>query len=445
MIYKIPFNSKKLINRWAMYDWANSAFALVITSAIFPTFFTNVSHKVAGVAKDAKVAYVNIFGINVESNALYSYALALAFLVMMVLSPLLSGIADAEGLKKRMMKIFCYIGAIASFALMFFDSNYYWVGIVGIIVGMIGFNGSIIYYNSFLPLITTEENYDRVSARGYAFGYLGSVILLIVNLMMISKPDWFGLDHFENPKALACQISFAMVALWWVGFAQLTFNALPIEPKGQDEGANYFKAGLGKLKIAFNSIQHLPNARRFLMGFFFCAMALQTIMYIATLFAKDVIHLEDSETIIMVLLLQFVGTIGAILFSKLSNVIGNIKAICLTVIIWIGVCICAYLVEQKTPFFIVAACVGLVMGALQSLNRSTFSKLIPIQEDELSSYYSFLDVTEKAAITIGTLSTGLIISLTGSLRNAILIYSICFLVALYFYARVKINHKPKLE
>ncbi len=445
MIYKIPFNSKKLINRWAMYDWANSAFALVITAAIFPTFFTNVSRKVAGVGLNAKEAYINIFGFNIESNALYSYALAFAFLLMMIMSPLLSGIADAEGLKKRMMKIFCYLGACASFGLLFFDSNYYWVGIVGIILGMIGFNGSIIYYNSFLPLITTEENYDRVSARGYAYGYLGSVLLLILNLMMITKPEWFGLDHFENPKTLACQISFAMVALWWVGFAQITFNALPIEPRTADDKINYFKAGFGKLMIAWKSLKHLPNTRRFLYGFFFCAMALQTIMYIATLFAKEVIHLEDSETIMMVLLLQFVGTIGALLFSRLSSRIGNIKAICITVIIWIGVCAAAFLVEEKRSFFIVAAFVGLVMGGLQSLNRSTFSKLIPIKEDELSSYYSFLDVTEKAAITIGTLSTGLIISFTGSLRNAILIYSTCFIIALYFYARIKLVNKEVIE
>ncbi len=445
MIYKIPFNSKKLINRWAMYDWANSAFALVITAAIFPTFFTNVSRKLAGAHTWDREAYVNVFGFSVESNALYSYALALAFLIMMVLSPLLSGIADAQGLKKRMMKIFCYLGSFASFGLMFFDTHYYWIGVVGIILGMIGFNGSIIYYNSFLPLVTTEENYDRVSARGYAFGYLGSVILLVINLCMISKPEWFGLDHFENPKTIACQISFAMVALWWIGFAQITFKALPIEPKGSDTKVNYFKTGFGKLKIAWDSLKHLPNTRRFLYGFFFCAMALQTIMYIATLFAKDVIHLEDNETIMMVLLLQFVGTIGAILFSRLSAKIGNIKAICITVIIWILVCVAAYMVEEKTPFFVVASFVGLVMGGLQSLNRSTFSKLIPIREDELSSYYSFLDVTEKAAITIGTLSTGLIISFTGSLRNAILIYSLCFVLALFFYSKIKITHTEVAE
>jgi UMF1 family MFS transporter len=439
MIYKLPFNSPKLINRWAMYDWANSAFALVITSAVFPTFFTNVSHKVAGVAKEAREAYVTILGFSVESNALYSYALSLAFLTIMILSPLLSGIADAEGLKKRMMRIFCYIGSFACFALLFFDSNHYWIGVLGIIIGMIGYNGSVIYYNAFIPLITTEENFDRVSARGYAFGYLGSVILLVVNLLMISKPEWFGLSRFENPVTLACQISFAMVGLWWLGFAQITFNALPVEQRSAGRRQNYFKAGMGKLKIAWNSLRHLPHMRRFLYGFFFCAMSLQTILYIATLFAKDVIQLKDSETIIMVLLLQFVGTAGAILFSKLSARIGNVRAICIAVFIWICVCIAAYMVVNKTPFFIVASIVGFVMGALQSLNRSTFSKLIPVREDELSSFYSFLDVTEKAAITIGTLSTGLVVSLTGSLRNAILIYSVCFVIALYFYARVKIE------
>lgn len=438
MSYSIPFNSKKLINRWAMYDWANSAFALVITSAIFPTFFTNVSHTVAGVSDKSQKAYVHFLGGTFESNALYNYALSFAFFTLMCMSPLLSGIADARGLKKRMMKTFCYLGSFASIMLLFFSSEYYWVGIVGIILGMIGYNGSVIYYNAFLPLITIEDNYDAVSARGYAFGYLGSVLLLVINLLMITFPHAFGLGGFEHPGAIACRISFAMVGVWWLGFSQITFRALPAEIEGEKVHHGYFRSGINTLRKVWDEVKHLKETRKYLAGFFFCAMALQTIMYIATLYAKDEIRLDDTETIIMVLLLQFVGTLGAILFAKLSHRFGNIRIISLTVIIWIGVCISAYMVTEKLPFFIIASCVGLVMGALQSLNRSTFSKLIPENSLSLSSYFSFLDVTEKAAITIGTLSTGIVTDVTGSLRNAILMYSGCFLIALFFYARIKL-------
>jgi UMF1 family MFS transporter len=423
-----------------MYDWANSAFALVITAAVFPPFFLSVSQRFTGVDKTQK-AIIEFLGFRMESSALYNYILSLAFFILMCLSPLLSGIADARGLKKRMMRTFCYLGSFASIMLLFFDEAHYWIGIVGIIVGMIGYNGSIIYYNAFLPLITKEENYDRVSARGYAYGYLGSVILLIINLLMIKNPEWFGLSGFEHPTTVACQVSFAMVGLWWIGFSQITFRALPAESIGTTLHKGYFRSGFETLRNVWKELKHLPHTRRYLTGFFFCAMALQTILYIATLYSKEEIHLSDTDNIIMVLLLQFVGTIGAVLFAKISDTFGNIRTICLTLVIWIFVCFAAYMVTERIPFFIIASLVGMVMGALQSLNRSTYSKLIPENSLSLSSYFSFMDVTEKAAITLGTLSTGLVTDITGSLRNAILLYSACFLVALLFYSRVKLRTK----
>jgi UMF1 family MFS transporter len=447
MVYHIPFNSKKLINRWAMYDWANSAFALVITSAVFPPFFTGVAERAAKAGHGFMLGdktYINFLGITFEANALYSYALSFAFLTLMILSPMLSGIADASGKKKMMMKMFCYIGSFSCMILLFFVPEFFWIGVVGIILGMIGYNGSIIYYNAFLPLITTEENYDRVSARGYAYGYLGSVILLVINLLMITFPENFGLGSGPEARGLAARISFLSVGVWWIVFSQFTFRALPTEDMGITSHPNYFRNGLHRLQDVWGEVKHLPMTRRYLVGFFFCAMSLQTILYIATLFAKDEIHMEQGELIEMVLLLQLVATVGAVLFAKISNRIGNIITICIAVVIWIIICISAYFITGKMAFFILASFVGLVMGALQSLNRSTFSKLIPENSPNLASYYSFLDVTEKAAITVGTFMYATFTQITGSMRDAILFFSAYFLIALYFYARVKISNRVLL-
>lgn len=430
------FNSKKLINGWVMYDWANSVFALVITSSLFPIYFENITKNIATQVVDGgKIHYIiELAGLKFENTALYSYALAFAFLILMLLSPVLSGIADSLGLKKRMMQLFCTIGSLSCMSLFFFQENTLWIGLLGIIVGMVGFNGSIVFYNSFLPLITTEDNFDKVSARGFAMGYFGSVLLLLFNLTMILKPDWFGGISPKN----STQLSFLLVGVWWLLFAQITFRVLPTEISNNEKGPNVFAKGFHTLRDVWIEVRHLPETRRFLAGFFFCSMGLQTIMLVATLFGTKELKLPQDRLLITILLIQLLGIAGAFLFSRISQLIGNIYSILITIIIWIGITLYAFFaLHTEMEFYFLASTVGMVMGALQTLLRSTYAKIIPDGTPNLASYFSFLDVTEKAAIAIGLFSYGLIEEVTGGMRNATLFLSIYFLFALIFIARIR--------
>ena len=402
---------KKVITAWAFYDWANSVYPLVITSAIFPIFYENVTEKNLG-------GIVEMFGRKFGSSEIYSYAISLSFLIIACVSPALSGIADFSGKKKRFMQFFCYLGALSCASLYFFDTSHITLGLLTIVFASIGFNGSLVFYNAFLPEISEPEDQDRVSAKGFAMGYIGSSILLILNLVLLQV---FQMD---------VRWSFVLVAVWWVAFAQIPFFVLPNNIFGHKPEGNLILKGFRELLQVFKEIRTLPRLKRFLSSFFVYSMGVQTIMLMAVLFAKkEIVGLEDYDLIISILLIQFVGVAGAYLFSKLSSVLGNIKAIGIALFIWIGICIGTYLfVYKPVHFYIVAATVGLVMGGIQSLSRSTYSKLLPDETEDHASYFSFLDVSEKTGIVIGTFLFGYIEGFTGSMRSSILALIIYFVI-----------------
>lgn len=421
---------KKLINSWAMYDWANSVYSLVITSAVFPIYYNAVTPD-----------EVHFAGRTFLRGALYSYALSTAFLFIALISPLLSSIADYRRNKLLFMQFFCYLGAVSCSVLYFFNGDNIYTGIIPFIVAAIGFCGSLVFYNAFLPEIAEEKEQDRVSAKGFALGYLGSVLLLIVNLLMIMQPGWFGMTEGKLPA----KISFLTVGIWWALFAQITFSALRNFQKGYNAGLQPQKnsvssllGGYRELRKVLRELKDLNRLRYFLFSFFFYSMALQTVMYIATLFGTDELKLESTELIITILIIQLVAIAGSYLFSYLSERIGNIGALRIAIIIWAGICIAAYVIfkyialdEQSKSyyFYLIAFCVGMVMGGTQSLSRSTYSKLLPVTEDH-ASYFSFYDVSEKVAIVVGTISYGLIYELTGSMLNSILAFTAFFFVGM---------------
>jgi len=328
------------------------------------------------------------------------------------------------------MQMFCYLGSASCAALYFFDANNIALGLCAFVLATIGFTGSIVFYNAYLPIIVNEEGQDKTSARGFAMGYIGSVILLIVNLVLIMMHDSFGLD-----ESLASKISFITVGLWWAGFAQITFRALRNFEKGKPNygisksGTSTLFGGYTELKIVLSEIRKLPNLRNFLLAFFFYNMAVQTVMYIASLFGSKELKMETSHLIITVLVIQLVAIGGAYLFSYISKKLGNINALLIAIIFWIIICIGAYLVQTEVQFIALAFAVGSVMGGIQALSRSTYSKMLPETEDH-ASYFSFFDVTEKIAIVVGTITYGLIEELTGSMRNSVLALIIFFVIGL---------------
>lgn len=446
-------NNPKTIRAWCMYDWANSAYNLCITSAIFPIYYNAIT-KSAALARGADPAsnnfQVSLFGWEVSSSAAYSYSLSLAYLLVVFVSPILSGMADFGGLKKRMLAFFAILGSVSCGLLFFSTSSNIEYGLGLFMLAAIGWAGSVIFYNSFLPEIATEDRFDEISARGFAYGYAGSVSLLVLNLVMIMFPgllwDVQGMaaqlvasgteataameQASSHYKGLSTRLSFVTVGVWWFGFSQLTLRRLPKEkPLGKVNG-DLFRKGYRELVKVYHEIKHLTTVRRYLIAFFFISAGLQTTMYLATIFGADELRLSTDKLIITILLIQLIAIAGAFAFSKLSARFGNIYTLMGGTLIWVGICVAAYTVTTENQFFVLAGVVGTVMGGMQALMRSTYAKLIPDNTLNHASYFSFYDVTEKLAIVFGTFAFGYIIVLTGSMRNSALALGVFFIVGL---------------
>ncbi len=435
--------SKKVINGWAMYDWANSAYNLVITSTIFPAYYdaiTTITDK-AGNIISHKIQFA---GFSIESASLYNYALAFAYFVIALISPILSSIADYKGNKKAFMQFFCYLGALACCALFWFTKNTLPLGIICCILAAIGYCGSLVFYNAYLPEIAEEKDQDDVSAKGFAYGYIGSVLLQIVCFVFVLKPEWFGIKD----AGFAPRLSFLLVGLWWMGFAQITFSRLPKNKANKTQTQhNLIYYGFRELKKVWNQARHLPTLKAFLFAFFFYSMGVQTVMLAATLFGSQVLQMATGKLILCILLIQIVAIAGAYIMAKLSDTFGNFKVLLFVVIIWIGVCIAAYFITSEMQFYVIAGIVGLVMGGIQSLSRSTYSKIMPETRDT-ASFFSFYDVTEKIAIVIGMFSFGLIQQITGNMRNSVIALIVFFIIGMLFLILIitgkPFKHQPEL-
>ena len=426
--------SKKLLNAWAFYDWANSVYSLVIASAIFPIYYQALFNSAA-------VETVSVLGGSIRSTPLISYTTAAAFLLVSIISPLLSGVADYVGNKKAFMKFFCYLGALSCMGLYFFDLDRIYISLLFYFFGLVGFWGSLVFYNSYLPDVALVEQQDRISAKGYSMGYIGSVLLLIFNLIMVVNPSLFGLGEGGQASMKAMQISFVTVGLWWIGFSQYSFYHLP---KGSSSGntvsSKVLLNGFKELKSVFNSLTDNLRLKRYLAAFFVYSMAVQTVMLVATYFGEQEIAWggADEKTIGLIssiLIIQLVAVLGATVTSRSSEKFGKIPTLVVINLIWVAICVVAYFIETPHQFYITAGVVGLVMGGIQALSRSTYSKFLPVTDDT-TSYFSFYDVAEKIGIVIGMIIYGVIDQITGSMRNSVLFLVIFFIVGVILLLRV---------
>ncbi|MEO1256047.1 MAG: MFS transporter, partial [Bacteroidota bacterium] len=385
-------NDKKTIRAWCMYDWANSVYSLTITSAIFPVYYQSVAVNASGGDR------VNFFGIEIVNSVLYSYALSASFLMVAIVLPILSGIADYAGKKKFFLKFFMFLGSFSCIGLYFFiGENVEW-GILCSVFASVGYSGSLVFYDAFLSEIVTDDKRDIVSAQGYAYGYFGSVLLLIINLVMIQMPDTFGLSG----AGIASRISFLMVGAWWIGFSLYAIAKLPENPHGRKPEGHYLTNGYKELRQVWRQLKSMQGMRKFLFAFFFYNMGVQTVMYLAATFGSKELKMEASKLIMTVLLIQFVAIAGAYLFAFISKKRGNINSLLIQIVIWIGCCFGAYFVNAEIEFFALAAVVGLVMGGIQSLSRATYSKIMPKDTVDTASFFSFYAVTYNVSIVFGT-------------------------------------------
>lgn len=433
-------STKKVQRAWAMYDWANSAYNLVITSTIFPAYYVAVtSVKEDGIVVNDKV---NFFGATFSNTALFDYALAAAYLVIAIISPILSSIADYRGNKKRFMQLFCYLGSAACCGLYFFKGSTVELGIILFAIAALGYCGSIVFYNAFLPEIAVEKERDRVSAMGFAYGYIGSVLLQLVCFVFVLSPETFGIQD----DTFAPRLSFLLVGIWWLVFGIVSMRKLPDgTPMEEHNEVSILTNGFHELQKVWQQVKKLPVLKTYLGAFFMYSMGVQTVMLAATIFGSKELKLATGQLIGTILIIQLVAIAGAFLMSKLSEKIGNLKVLLIVVLIWIGVCIAAYYTTTATQFYIIATVVGLVMGGIQSLSRSTYSKLMPETKDT-TSFFSFYDVTEKLAIVAGMFSFGFIEEATGSMRNSILALITFFtLGAIILFVALRTAKKQHLQ
>ena len=430
---QIEKNDKKTVNAWCMYDWANSVYSLTITTAVFPAYFLSVTK--TKLPDGSQSDLTNFFSLQLENSVLYSYTLSIAFLISAFLGPLLGGIADYSGKKKQFMKFFSTLGAVSCASLFFFNSSNIEFGVLAFGLAGIGYAGSLVYYNSYLPDIVTEDRFDKVSAKGFSLGYAGSVLLLIFNLVMILQPELFGIDP-EN-GALPAKISFMTVGVWWFSFATYTFTYLPNPPKKYSSEALLTKGFKELIKVT-KQMKSLPYIKTFLMAFFIYSMGVQTVMYLATIFGEKVVGMEMAELIFVVLILQLVAIGGAYLFSVISSKIGNIKTLTISLTVWVGVCLAAYFIGpgDNLLFYFLAVFVGLVMGGVQSLSRSTYSKFVPNDSNDKASYFSLYEFVEKLGIVLGTFVYGIVEQLTGSMNLSALVLGVFFVAGMIVLSRI---------
>jgi len=418
-------NDRRTLNGWALFDWANSAFALVITTAIFPPYFEAVIDK-----------EFTALGMQFSNSSWLAFTISVSYLIIAVLSPILSGIADAGGRRKFFLQAFTTIGGIGCLSLYFFqDMGDLWLGTIGFMLGLIGFAGGLVFYNSFLPVIATVDRFDKLSARGFAMGYVGSVLLLVLNLVMVLKPELFGIPD----AGTATRLAFVTVGIWWLVFGYISFSRLPDDVRKKSAGmADVASKGIQEFLSVWDKVRASPQTLRFLGAFFSYSAGVQTVIFLASLFAAKELGFETSELIQVVLILQIVAIGGAYLAASVSKRYGNKAAIYFQLIIWFGICLAGYFVQGKSTFYGVAAAVGLVMGGIQSMSRSTYAKLIPTRED-VTSYFSFYDILEKMAIVMGTFIFAGLDLLTGSMRLSLLALSVFFALGMIILWRFKLD------
>jgi UMF1 family MFS transporter len=418
---------KKIIRAWTMYDWANSSYSLTITSAIFPAFYVGVT------SNYGEENILREYG--APAASLYPWALSLGFLIIALIAPILSGIADHRGNKKRFLQFFCYLGATSCAGLYFFSPEHLYLGLAMVMLACIGFSGSLVFYDAFLPEIAEPADHDRVSARGYTMGYIGSVILLILNLAaVLAWPN----------ESWPARMSFVSVGVWWAGWAQIAFARLPQGTRSPDS-VNVLTNGYKELRKTWNELRQTTRLKRFLLAFFVFNMGIQTVMYLAANFAKQEVKeldatgaevpISDAGLITAILIIQLVAIVGALIFVQLSKRFGNVRALMIGCVVWIGACLFAYALHWTTEFYALAAIVGLVMGGSQALSRSTYAKFLPETEDH-ASYFSFYDVSYYVGTVLGTAIYGSVYALTGNLRYTVIAIGTFFVLGMLLLWRV---------
>jgi UMF1 family MFS transporter len=414
---------RKILRSWKMYDWANSGFATTIMAAVLPEFYSSV----AGATLDKTTA-----------TSYWGYSNTIAMLIIAIAAPLLGAISDHSGAKKRFLGAFACVGIVATGLLIGIGSGMWIVASILYIFGRVGFGGGNIFYDSLLPHVAGPEEIDRVSAEGYAYGYLGGGILLALNLSMILKPDFFGIPN----AAWASRISFLSVALWWAIFCIPIFKHVA-EPRAViagDESLNPLKAGYQRLRRTFKDIRRFKELAKFLVAFWLYNDGIGTIIIMAVIFGAE-IGIGRTHLIGAILMVQFVGIPFTVLFGRLPKRIGTKKSILLALGVYAIITILGYFMQKPIHFWLLAFLVSMVQGGTQALSRSMYASMAPTSKS--AEFFGFYNVSSKFAGIIGPTLFGVVGQLSGTSRISIISIIFFFLAGASILATV--NHAQGMK
>jgi UMF1 family MFS transporter len=413
-------NNKKTIWAWAMFDWANQAYNMVIISTIFPAYYVAIT------ANKQNGDIVTFFGHQYVNTVLSNYVLAVSYLLIVIILPILTSIADYKGHKKLYLQLFTWMGSLACMGLFFFTMDTFEFSMICFGLASVGYCGGFVFYNSYLPQIATVDQQDAVSAKGFIYGFAGSIVVQILCFIFVLFPGTFGMTD-----EVAARFSFLIVGFWWIGFSFIAFYLLPKGvPNAGSHKYNVFTGGFKELAKVFKKVKELPLLKRFLPAFFFYSVGVQTIMLVAANFGAKELRMPEESLISIILIIQVVAIIGAAITAKMSAKYGNVKVLSTIVAFWCILCGGVYFITTAQQFYVAAILVGIVMGGVQSLSRSTFSKYIPQNIPDTASYFSFYDVTEKLAIVVGLFTFGFVEAMTHQMRDSALVLDCFFVIGL---------------
>jgi len=447
-------SNKREIFGWAMYDWANSAFSTTVVTVFLGPYLASLATASAQAQYLAArgsawtpeaglplLAYLGNFPIAPDS--FFPYCVSLSVLLQVLFLPVLGAIADYSQRRKQLMQFFATLGGVSATLLFFVQGDLWWLGGLFFIVANLAFGASMVFYNSYLPDIAPEEERDRVSSYGWAMGYIGGGLLLLLNLVFYQFRESLGV-----PTGLAVRINLASSGLWWLGFSLFTWTRLQSRHSHRElpAGENYISIGFRQLSSTLREIGHYPETLKYLLAYFLYNDGIQTILSVsATFAAAPVINggvgMETGTLTMAILMIQFVAFLGALLWGKLAQKVGAKRAILISLVIWAGVTIYAYGgmkgENRVAEFFVLGGFIAIVMGGSQAISRSLFAQMIPSGRE--AEFYSFYEVSERGTSWMGPLLFGLMNQIFGNLRIAILSLIFFFVMGLILLPRVNVE------
>ena len=420
---------------WYFYDWANSAFPTTVLTVFIGPYLTTIAKAASGTD-----GFIYPLGVKVAAESFFPYAVSLSVILQVLFLPLLGAVADYSHFKKQMLAFFAYVGAFATMGMYFLQGTNYLLGGALFLVANLSFGASIVFYNAFLLDIALPEERDRVSSMGWAIGYIGGGILLALNLLLFAKADDIGVSG-----TAAVRINLASAGAWWAIFTVIPLVGLKRRhpPKQLPPGQGYLTAGLWQLRNTLKKIRVHPQATLFLIAYLVYNDGIQTVVSLSSVFGQEELGLSMTTLTTVILMVQFVGFFGAILFNYVALAVSAKRAIVISLLIWIGTLIYAYgFLKSTRDFYLMGGAIAVVLGGSQALSRSVFSLMIP--KDQEAEYFGLYEISDKGTSWLGPLLFGLALQFTGSYRVAILSLIVFFVLGLLLLLKVNV-HQGVLE